>query len=305
MLLAAEISAQRDFPVTQYMYNTLLYNPAYASAKDTWEASVLVKDQWSGLDGSPQSQALQIHSPNYGNAGYGLTVINEKVGIQSRLNVTGAYGYKLRSNTSALSLGLSASFQRFVNDFTDDRLNPIQGFANDPAIDEVKLSKTLFNLGFGAYYEKAPFHFGLSIPAILKSNLDDDGYDVDARATRYLLLTTGFDIRLSEKLLWQPRSLLRLAAHLPYDLELTSNFVLMDQYHMGINVSAGGSQDSFAESVDVLLGFDLTDQIFLGMSYDLTLSDLREYENGSVELFLRYAWQRDNKPRRRINPRYF
>ena len=57
------LSAQQDPQYTQYMYNTVAINPAYAGNRGVTSIVGLHRSQWVGLDGAPRTQSLSIHSP--------------------------------------------------------------------------------------------------------------------------------------------------------------------------------------------------------------------------------------------------
>jgi len=57
------ITAQQDAQYTQYMYNTLVVNPAYAGSRGLLSLNGLHRSQWIGVDGAPTTQTLSLHSP--------------------------------------------------------------------------------------------------------------------------------------------------------------------------------------------------------------------------------------------------
>ena len=80
-LVSAKAFSQQDPMYTQYMYNTLSVNPAYAGSRDALSLTGLFREQWIGIDGAPSTQSFVMHSPIYNdNMGLGLSVVNDRVG---------------------------------------------------------------------------------------------------------------------------------------------------------------------------------------------------------------------------------
>ena len=115
----------------------------------------------------------------------------------------------------------------------------------------------------------------------------------------------GSKIDLAEDWIYHPQFFFKLTENSPFNLDFLSMFSYQDKIFIGGNFRSGGLQKSFIESFNLILGFQFTNAIFAGMSYDFNLSDLSQYENGSFELLLKYNFKRSNLPKRITNPRYF
>ena len=80
MLLAAVVYGQQDAQFTQYMYNTISINPAYAGSRGVMSIFALHRTQWVGLDGAPTTNAASINTPiSNSNLGLGLSFVNDKI----------------------------------------------------------------------------------------------------------------------------------------------------------------------------------------------------------------------------------
>ena len=66
----------------------------------------------------------------------------------------------------------------------------------------------------------------------------------------------------------------------------------------------GGDNQSKGESLDFLLGFRISRPLYLGVSYDYTISSLQKLNRGSYEAMLRYIFIKQDEDLLR-NPRFF
>ncbi|MFB9106682.1 type IX secretion system membrane protein PorP/SprF, partial [Algibacter miyuki] len=65
------LEAQQDSQYTQYMYNTVTVNPAYAGTRGSLSMTGLYRNQWVGLEGAPETLNFSLNSP-IGIQGVGL-----------------------------------------------------------------------------------------------------------------------------------------------------------------------------------------------------------------------------------------
>ena len=80
-ILSTGVMAQQDAQYTQYMYNTLRVNPAYAGSRGQLSFAGLYRSQWVGLDGAPETFTLNLHSPiQNSRLGYGISIVNDNIG---------------------------------------------------------------------------------------------------------------------------------------------------------------------------------------------------------------------------------
>lgn len=302
------VQAQQDVLFTQFAYDKLGYNPAYAGAHDHISLNAIYRNQWLGLDGSPSRFAASINFPGLDqNFGLGLHFDKSSISIFDKTTLQGSYSYKLALNKGNLSMGLSTSLRQFRVDWTDNRLRPPSGFANDASVDQQIYTKQIFNIGFGAYYNNEAYFFGAAIPRLNKAIIDFDSEldTLQATEARLIYLMGGGKFSLTQDWELSPQLLLTFAEASPVQFELSTIAILKKKYHVGLNYSSGGSVINPAESIDLILGYQHDNQIFLGMSYDMTLSELRQVSNGSLEFILNYRFNRVKNADIIINPRYY
>src|SRR5690606_26502764 len=153
-LLSAQ--AQQNIQFTQYIFNSISVNPAYAGYKEEWFAQLALRRQWTGLDGAPQTGQLSIDgvvNPEKKNVGLGLQITADKLGAQAASSVYLNYAYRLRLNledTERLSFGIGAGMTQYSLDGT--RLEPGPGDEYDPILLNGKISSFVPDVRFGVYY---------------------------------------------------------------------------------------------------------------------------------------------------------
>jgi len=297
---------QQDVMYTQFMYNKLAINPAYAGKVESFTLNLIHRDQWTGLDGAPQAQSLSLNFPTIAKSlGLGLNISREAIGVQEKLTVEGNYAYKFNLAEGSLSMGLSASARQFTNDFSDPRLTSVESINIDPAIDGQKHTKTYVNAGAGIYFRTNTYYFGVSVPRMIEANIDFEDAGELSREARHLYAMTGAAFQLKNKLKFTPQILFKLAENAPFDLDINFGLDYDEKYYGAITVRTGGGNEDIAESVDLIFGFQVTESVLIGLAYDYTLSDIGKYENGSIEALFNYRLRAKEKPVDIINPRFF
>ena len=123
------LKAQQDAQYTQYMYNTIAVNPAYAGSRGVLSINALHRSQWVGLDGAPTTQTLNFHSPTSGRVGVGLSIVNDRIGNGTNQDTyfDGVVSYTVpTSETGKLSFGLKAGGHLLNIDFSQ-----LQNYSNE------------------------------------------------------------------------------------------------------------------------------------------------------------------------------
>ena len=111
-LTALSSFSQQDAQYTQYMYNTISVNPAYAGSRGVLSITGLHRSQWVGLEGAPKTQTLNVHMPVGGKVGLGFNIINDEIGngVNQETNFDIAFSYTIPvSEKHKLSFGLKGA----------------------------------------------------------------------------------------------------------------------------------------------------------------------------------------------------
>jgi type IX secretion system PorP/SprF family membrane protein len=298
-----QIKAQQDAQYTQYMFNTMSVNPAYAGSRGQFTAAALYRSQWVGLDGAPKTLTLNLHSPiRESSVGYGISIVNDDIGdgTVQETHFDAVVSYTLDvSQDAKLSFGLKAGGHLLNLDFA--KLN---NFDNEPISGDNIENKFSPNFGLGFYYHTSRFYAGLSAPNLLETDHFDNSQR-DANTVQFLsterinfYLITGYVFELNPDLKFKPAILTKVVGGAPLQLDLSASFLFNEKFSFG----AAYRLDA---AVSALAGFQITDQIMLGIAYDRETTDLggTQFNDGSFEFFLRFELLRSFQ--RTISPRFF
>ncbi len=300
LVLVSSISyAQQDAQYTQYMYNTILVNPAYAGSRETMSIFALHRTQWVGLDGAPVTNNFSVHTPiNGSNVGLGLSVVNDRIGPSDENNIAVDFSYSINtSERYKLSFGLKASANLLNVDFTKLHIyNP-----GDPRFQNNIDNKFSPNIGAGIYLHSDNTYFGLSAPYLLETNHFDETANNNAssfmaREKIHYYFIAGHVFDLSANVQFKPSVLTKMVQGAPLQVDISGNFLINEKFTAGLAYR-------WDAAFSALVGFQVSDSWFVGYAYDMDTTKLANYNSGSHELFLRY--ELFNKNDRIISPRFF
>lgn len=298
--------AQQQVLYTQFMFNKQGINPAYAGNEKDTHITGIYRAQWLGLEGSPSVKHLSgSTSLADKNIGLGVNVTHISVGIESQFSIDGIYAYKIKMREGTLSGGLQLSYQYFKADFNDPRLTTLQGIEADPALPVGVRSTSNINTGIGAYYNTDYYYVGLSSPRLLAANIDDDAYLENSTLQQHFYLMGGYRYTLTDDISITGQALFKYLRSAPLDLDVNVYATYKSKYNAGLTYRLGGDASSIGESLDIILGMQINDQVFASMAYDITLSRLRQYQSGSIEVLAYYRFATKKKPDDFISPRFF
>jgi type IX secretion system PorP/SprF family membrane protein len=301
------IAAQQQPLHTMFMYNKLLINPAYAGYHEHPCATAIVRQQWLGFDGAPETQSFSVHGPlSSQRIGIGLNIQRRSIGVSSATTLDGMYDYRFPLGNGTLSLGVQASGRFLKVDYTDPAVKTVQDIHLDPGVDALSDSKFLINVGAGLYYYTPVFYIGLSSPRLMNSDIDFELNNLfTAREQAHYYVMSGVALRMSHKLSFVPQVLVRYTEAAPVDIDLNLGLRWREDYAAGVTLRKGGVDNDLLESVDLIASARIMRGLRLGAAYDFTLSDLRKYSDGSIEVMLMYCFGEPAKPATFVNPRYF
>lgn len=286
-----DLFAQQDAQYTQYMFNTLVINPAYAGSRDAVSVLGIYRNQWTDFNGSPTSFAASVHSPVGEKLGLGLFLEADKIGVHQRLSAYTAYAYKIALGSGILSLGLQAGVLQYSSDWSElpEVLDPDDpNFVSDN-------SKLLPNFGLGVYYYSEQFFVGVSVPHLLEGNIDE--VSELAVQDRHYWLTGGVAIPLNETLKLQPSLLVRAVPSVaPINMDVNVSLIINDIFRVGAGYRS-------SQAVLFMLEYQ-QDKLRVGYSYDLGLSSLADYHSGTHEIMVGLDLP-TNKLQKVQSPRFF
>ncbi|MDR6843322.1 type IX secretion system membrane protein PorP/SprF [Flavobacterium granuli] len=287
--------AQQDAQFTQYMYNTININPAYAGSRGALSIFGLYRTQWVGLDGAPVTNSFSVHSPiNNSNVGLGLSLVNDKIGPTTENNLSADFSYSIRASENAkLSFGIKGSANLFKLD--PSKLTPED--AGDPESQDF-CNKFSPNIGAGVYLHSDKGYIGVSVPNFIETNRynSDDVAIYKEKINYYLIAGYVFNLDDYEMIKFKPALLTKLIEGSPLQVDASANFLFNDKFTLGVAYR-------WSASVSAIAGFQITDGMYIGYAYDHETTQLAKYNSGSHEIFLRFEFR--NNYSRMTSPRFF
>ena len=281
-------NAQQDPQYTQYMYNTIAINPAYAGSRDVLSIVGLHRSQWVGIDGAPRTQTLSLHSPlGFTRSGLGGTIIHDKIGpvTESQFNID--YSYTIpTSNTGKLSFGIKATANLMSVNY--DELKRFD--LDDSEYDQLVNNRFSPNVGAGLFYYTDTFYAGLSVPNFLETKhfdsdvvtlTDSSSSSFIAKERLHYYFTIGKTFDLSDVVLFKPALLTKATVGAPLQVDVSANFLFHEKLTLGLAYR-------WDAALSALVGFQVSDALMLGFAYDRETTELEQYNDGSFELIVRY-----------------
>lgn len=293
MFTAIASYAQQDAQYTQYMYNTINVNPAYAGSRGALSFFALHRTQWVGLDGAPVTNSFSVNTPfNNSRLGLGVSIINDEIGPSTSNSVSADLSYTLpMSEKLKLSFGVKGTVNMFNIDV--NKLNP--GDQTDPQFQNLN-NEFNPNIGAGVYLHSDKGYIGLSVPNFLESNAYNDNDVAIYKEKMNFYMIGGYVFDLSSYIKFKPAFMTKAVEGSPLQADVSANFMFDDKLTVGLAYR-------WSAAMSAMVGFQVSDAFYLGYSYDFETTELDNYSSGSHEIFLRYEIFKKNS--KMITPRFF
>ncbi|WP_188050858.1 type IX secretion system membrane protein PorP/SprF [Flavobacterium sp. GP15] len=287
--------AQQDAQYTQYMYNTINVNPAYAGSRGAMSIFAMHRTQWVGLDGAPVTNVASINTPlNGNNLGIGFSVVNDKIGPTKENTISADISYTIPTSESyKLSFGIKASANIFNLDTS--KLNPVSDYPLDPSIQNIN-NEFSPNIGAGIYLHSDKAYIGFSIPNFIESNRYDDNTVAIFKEKINYYLMAGYVADLTSDIKFKPAIFSKLVIGSPLQVDISANFMFVEKFTVGVAYR-------WSAALSAIVGFQVSDGMYIGYGYDHETTKLNNYNSGSHEIFLRYEIFKNND--KITTPRFF
>jgi type IX secretion system PorP/SprF family membrane protein len=286
VLLFQPVLSQQDPLSSQYMFNTLTFNPGVAGTSGMINATALNREQWVGFKGAPSTTLFNISSPLsiFGiKSGVGLIVESDNIGFDKDINVSAVYSYIMDLGAGKLGIGVSLGMLNTTLDPTwdipsGDAFTPASG---DPLIPENKQSYVAFDAGLGLYYKADKYYVSLSSTHINQPQIKY------SKGTPYIprqyYATGGYTFQLPNPSLELMPSLFAYSDGKIAQFTVTSLVRYNKKVWGGVSYRAG-------DALIGIIGLELFNGIRLGYSYDFTISDIGKSSGGSHEFTVNYSF---------------
>jgi type IX secretion system PorP/SprF family membrane protein len=296
MTMSVAVNAQQHPMYSQYMFNMMNINPAYAGSRGVISATALYRNQWVNIDGAPQTSSFSVDMAlKQKKIGLGFQLFDDRLGIERSSGFNASYAFRIQlSNAGTLSLGLQGGLMNYRAYYSQVRtFQP-----GDPSFSQ-DINGFLPAFAAGIYYNSDKFYLGVSTPALLQTKLTrDNTADVSSTTGRdlHLFLTTGVVLPLSQDLVLKPSVLVKAVSGAPVEYDLNANLWIQNMLSLGFSYRTG---DSYVG----MLELQMSKQLRIGYAYDKTFSSLGQLNNGTHELMIRMEFGSMNN--KVASPRYF
>jgi type IX secretion system PorP/SprF family membrane protein len=275
-LLPIAVQGQQQPMYTQYMFNPLAINPAYAGTSDALSITALSRWQWVGMEGAPVTQTLSVQAPVQSRkVGLGLTVTVDEIAVTKQTGVYGAFAYRIPVGSGYLSFGLQAGFTALKADYDKAYV-----LGTDPVFQQ-QYSEFMPNAGGGLFYYNSLFYAGLSSPMLIQNKVESGGSYVFTQRRHYFF-NTGMVFRLSDEIKAKPNLLVKTVEGSPVSIDYNVNFLFK-------NVAGFGVSYRGPESVNFLTEININKRFRFGYAYDHVIQPtLKNAATSSHEILLNY-----------------
>ncbi|SFC04361.1 type IX secretion system membrane protein, PorP/SprF family [Parapedobacter composti] len=306
-LMVFTAQGQQNIQFTQYIFNAMSVNPAYAGYKEELFAQLGLRSQWVDLEGAPQTGLLSVdglldlHGARRHGAGVQITA--DQLGPQTATSAYLNYAYRIqlnREDTERLSFGVGAGVTQYS---LDGRLIHVLD-DGDQVLPPGKISNFVPDIRFGVYYHNAKWYAGVSIMDLLSGTGADNLFRWDhttvdrIRRKRHIYVIGGMLIDLSESVKLRPSLLYKDDLMGPPSMDFNAMAIISDQLWLGGGIRTGvsafrrdyqrytGDRLSGLNAISFVMQVFATDRLRVGYSYDYMISRLNGLQNGSHEVTL-------------------
>ena len=283
-LLASK--AQQDVMVSQYMFNGLFLNPAYAGSHKYFSTSLLHREQWVNFDGAPKSSIFAIDGPLFNNKmGVGLIVSHDKIGVTEQNDVYANYSYFVKLGPGKLGFGIKGGVSQYIA-----KVDDLTVWDNDdPSFTGTKKSALLGKFGGGVYYYCDRWYAGFSIPEMVAYD-PDHSFNISMESSssirKHYYATGGYVFDAGERFKLKPSILIKNQPAAPTEVDLNLTAMFIDAIALGVSYRS-------KDAVCVMVEYQANQRFRVAYAYDITTSNIRHYAAGTHEIMIGFDFGKD------------
>ena len=191
------LHAQQEQHNAHNMFNQLSYNPGFAGSVNGICATGIIRQQWVGFDGAPETYSINIHSPlDIVHGGVGASIYQDELGKYKELGVKLMYAYRRDVGMGNLGVGVQVGFINGQVDFSQFTNENVRDYDSDELLrDKAEESDMLLDFGFGIqYFVPEKFYIGISTTRLSEQESSTDLLAYKTR--RHYYLTAGYEFAL-------------------------------------------------------------------------------------------------------------
>jgi type IX secretion system PorP/SprF family membrane protein len=288
--------AQQDPLFSQYMFNKLALNPAYAGSRDLLTVDALYRYQWVNIPGGPQTISASVHSPlRNPHLGIGLNLYNDVIGATVNQGAMATFAYRIIFPGSRLAFGIQAGVK--YADIFWSHVNPYD--SGDPLYNVQMKQRAVPDANFGVYYYSNKYFVGISSKQLIQNQMGIvtvNGKTEFTKLVRHFYGMAGAAFPISDQLVFRPSILAKFVQHAPPQLDLNASFLFANTFWLGASYRT-------EKAIALMTEFYVTHNIRIGYSYDIWFNELKAFNKGSHEF--RLGFDTDIFHSRMLTPRYF
>ncbi|MCH8329786.1 MAG: type IX secretion system membrane protein PorP/SprF [Bacteroidetes bacterium] len=299
MIFGASIVYGQQVPVlSQYMFNQLIINPAFAGNANHLKVSLSYRTQYTDIEGAPQTQIITVDAPVEAKSmAFGLKIVNDEIGVTQTSSVSGIYSYLLGVGSGKLGIAIEGGLISSTISFDDlIILDP-----DDQALIMGTESVIYPDASFGLFFNTEKLYAGFSIQHLISSKIQYTDYNRDqiAKLNKHFNFTIGKWMKISKSLALQPSLLFKMVAGVPLQFDINSRLIYKNAISIGASYRTG---DAFV----ALIEYTLFRNIRIGYSFDYSVSQFAKYTGNSHEFLVSYRHNLPDPPRKKFtDPRFY
>ena len=305
ILLTTVCFAQQDPQYSQYQFNQMVINPAYAGTRDALSAVVDIRKQWSGFDGAPQTQSFSFHGPlKKKRIGLGLSAYNDAIGPKRVTAVYGNISYIMRvTNKLKLSFGLRAGIVNYVFDF--NKIN-YKDAGENIAYANLATNKIKPDFDAGLFLKSNSFYAGLSATHLNAAYIYKDNiaftnasgrqieYDLTYKLNTHVfaIISKGFSV--GENLVINPAVIYKGTGAIG-NVDLNLNFLIKQRLWLGTFMRSDAT-------IGALMQVIITNNLRVGYSFDSGINKVQKRLGNGHEIMIGFDFGTFKS--KMLSPRY-
>jgi type IX secretion system PorP/SprF family membrane protein len=279
-------SAQQEVMVSQYMFNGLFINPAYAGSHKYFSGTLLHRNQWVSFDGAPKTFLVSLDGPIKGEKmGLGFIVAHDKIGVTSQTDINLNYSYNIKLGGGKLAFGLKGGVSNYSVKTEDLKVWD----SDDATLSDDSKSEFLPKFGFGMYYYSKKWYAGVSIPTLIAyENGTSFNMNIDQSSflRKHFLINGGYVFDLNDKLKLKPSTLIKYVKSAPVEVDINCSILYDETIWLGVSYRTN-------DAIIGIIEYQANKRFRIGYSYDFTLTEIGNYSSGSHEIMIGYDFGKD------------
>lgn len=294
MAIAGAAAAQQDPQYSGYMFNHLSINPAYAGSRDVLSTALVIRNQWTGIDGAPKTSSLNIHGPlKKKKVGLGLQIVSDELGPKRSTGIMGTYAYRIPLGPGKLAMAARFGVFGYTYDWGKIDYKDQADIYNTGTVEHI----TVPTADAGLYYHTQTFYAGLSASHITHGRLtnEDNINGQDAELKTHFYATASKAFQLSDHFVLNPSVLVKAVGNAPIGLDVNMNMLIDQSLWLGVSIRKNYGFVMLAQ-------YNITSKFKLGYAFDMGLNRIGIQGKGTHELLLQYDFNVYKS--KTLSPRY-